>query len=240
MPNHRKAPRLALALRGFAVLALAGASAPLGGCNDFGDVTGSISGATAPPSDEAKLRAYAEECGRRYERNPGEKTASIEYARALRALTRYNEAVAVIQTAAIKSPKDFDILGEYGKALADAGQLAQAKDVLSRAYTPDDPRWDVMSVQGSVADRLGDHGGNAVLSRSVEDRAQRTERAHQHGAFARPQQAAAGGGKSVEASDRQPEGGRAHARRPRPYSCARRQIRRGSRPTISETDPSSS
>jgi Flp pilus assembly protein TadD len=95
--------------------------------------------------------------GKRYDRNPGEKTASIEYARALRALTRYNEAVAVIQTAAIKAPKDFDVLGEYGKALADAGQLTQAKDVLSRAYTPDDPRWDVMSVQGSVADRLGDH-----------------------------------------------------------------------------------
>ena len=69
--------------------------------------------------------------GKRYERNPGEKTASIEYARALRALTRYNEAVAVIQTAAIKAPKDFDVLGEYGKALADAGQLPQAKDVLA-------------------------------------------------------------------------------------------------------------
>jgi Flp pilus assembly protein TadD len=75
----------------------------------------------------------------------------------LRALTRYSEAVAVIQTAAIKAPKDFDVLGEYGKALADAGQLAQAKDVLTRADTPDAPRWDVMSVQGTVADRLGDH-----------------------------------------------------------------------------------
>ena len=159
MPHDRKARRLALAWRVFGVLALAGGAASLSGCNDFGDVTGSINSATALPSDEAKLRAYADDRGRRYERNPGEKMASIEYARALRALTRYNEAVAVIQTAAIKSPKDFDILGEYGKALADAGQLAQAKDVLSRAYTPDDPRWDVMSVQGSVADRLGDHAG---------------------------------------------------------------------------------
>jgi len=109
------------------------------------------------PTDEAKLRAYAEDCGKRYERDPGDKIASIDYARALRGLTRYSEAVAVIQTAAIKSPKDFDVLGEYGKALADAGQLAQAKDVLTRAYTPDAPRWDVMSVQGTVADRLDDH-----------------------------------------------------------------------------------
>ena len=29
--------------------------------------------------------------------------------------------------------------------------------MLTRAYTPDAPRWDVMSVQGAVADRLGDH-----------------------------------------------------------------------------------
>ena len=49
------------------------------------------------------------------------------------------------------------MLGEYGKALADAGELTQARDVLTRAYTPDNPRWDVMSVQGTVADRLGDH-----------------------------------------------------------------------------------
>jgi Flp pilus assembly protein TadD len=138
-------------------VAVAAVAAPLAGCHDFGDVTGSIGAPSRPPADEAKLRAYADDCGKRYERNPGEKTASIEYARALRALTRYSEAVAVIQTAAIKAPKDFDVLGEYGKALADAGQLVQAKDVLTRAYTPDDPRWDIMSVQGAVADRLGDH-----------------------------------------------------------------------------------
>ena len=140
-------------------LVVAAAAAPLAACHDFGDVTGSIGASRTPPADETKLRAYADDCGKRYERNPGEKVASIEYARALRALTRYSEVVAVIQTAAIKSPKDFDVLGEYGKALADAGQLAQAKDVLTRAYTPDAPRWDVMSVQGIVADRLGDHAG---------------------------------------------------------------------------------
>jgi Flp pilus assembly protein TadD len=144
-------------MRALLSAALAGSAAPLAGCHDFGDVTGSIPASSSQPTDEARLRAYADELGKRYDRNPGEKTVSIEYARALRALTRYGEAVAVIQTAAIKAPKDFDVLGEYGKALADAGQLPQAKDVLSHAYTPDDPRWDVMSVQGTVADRLGDH-----------------------------------------------------------------------------------
>ena len=108
-------------------------------------------------ADDSQLHAYAEACQRRYEANPGEKSASIAYARALRVLTRYREAAAVMQTAAVKAPKDETILGEYGKALADAGELAQAKDVLTRAYTPDDPKWDIMSVQGAVADQLGDH-----------------------------------------------------------------------------------
>jgi Flp pilus assembly protein TadD len=144
-------------LRAAFAAALVSVAATLGGCHDFGDVTGAIPASSSQPTDEARLRAYADELGKRYDSNPGEKTVSIEYARALRALTRYSEAVAVIQTAAIKAPKDFDVLGEYGKALADAGQLTQAKDVLSHAYTPDNPRWDVMSVQGTVADRLGDH-----------------------------------------------------------------------------------
>jgi Flp pilus assembly protein TadD len=132
-------------------------AATLSGCHEFGDVTGSIPGSSTQPTEETKLRAYVDELGKRYDRSPGDKAVSIEYARGLRALTRYNEAVAVIQTAAIKAPKDFDVLGEYGKALADSGQLGQAKDVLARAYTADNPRWDVMSVQGVVADRLGDH-----------------------------------------------------------------------------------
>src|SRR5271163_2241181 len=159
MLRSRSSRSSAVGLRAMFVAALAAVAAPLAGCHDFGDVTGSIAPSTTPPADETKLRAYADDCSKRYERNPGEKIASIEYARALRALTRYSEAVAVIQTAAIKAPKDFDVLGEYGKALADAGQLAQAKDVLTRADTPDAPRWDVMSVQGTVADRLGDHAG---------------------------------------------------------------------------------
>jgi Flp pilus assembly protein TadD len=149
---------LRLPFRAAAATALVLAGGMLGGCETFGDTTGAIRPAAAAPSTETDLRAYAEAARARYERNPGEKAASIEYARALRALTRYGEAVAVMQAAAVKAPKDEEALGEYGKALADAGELAQAKDVLTRAYAPDAPRWDVLSAQGSVADRMGDHG----------------------------------------------------------------------------------
>ena len=131
----------------------------LGGCNNFSDVTGSISGQTmAPlPGDEAGLRAYADRWENLYSAHPGEKFASINYSRGLRALTRYKEAAAVMQAAAVKAPKDYEVLGEYGKALADDGDLQQARDVLTRSYPPDRPNWDYLSVQGSVADRLDDH-----------------------------------------------------------------------------------
>jgi Flp pilus assembly protein TadD len=146
------------AVRAAAGAALAAAAAALGGCETFGDTTGSIRPSATPPApaDEAGLHVYAEACHARYARNPGEKAASIDYARALRSLTRYGEAVAVMQTAAVRAPKDEEVLGEYGKALADAGELAQAKDVLTRADTPDAPKWDVLSAQGSIADRMGD------------------------------------------------------------------------------------
>ena len=179
------------------------------------------------PTDEAKLRAYAEELGKRYDRNPGEKTASIEYARALRALTRYNEAVAVIQTAAIKTPKDFDVLGEYGKALADAGQLTQAKDVLSHAYTPDDPRWDVMSVQGTVADRLGDHAGAMQFYHEALKIApgEPSVLTNMGLSLALARQLPDGRG-CPETSRRQSQSRRSHARRPGSCAGSPRQIRR--------------
>jgi Flp pilus assembly protein TadD len=142
-------------------LAVALAAAPLGGCETFGDVTGSIGGDAQqePPTDEALLRVYADRWGKIYDQDPGEKVASINYARALRGLTRYTEEAAVMQAAAVKAPKDFEVLGAYGRALADIGELLQAKDVLSRAYPSERPDWKVLSVQGTVDDRLDDHTG---------------------------------------------------------------------------------
>jgi Flp pilus assembly protein TadD len=141
-------------------IALALSAAPLGGCRDFGDVTGSIAGSRqAMPTDDAALREYANHWSHVYDKNPGEKYASINYARALRALTRYTEAAAVMQAAAVKAPRDYEVLGAYGKALADSGQLEQARDVLTRAYPAERPDWTILSVQGSVADRLNDHEG---------------------------------------------------------------------------------
>jgi len=132
-----------------------------GGCQNtsLSDVTGSIgsSQATPLPTSEPELRHYSEDWGKRYDSNPDNKIAAMNYARALRALTQYAQAVAVLQRLAAKYPKDMAVLGAYGKALADAGSLPEAADVLSRAHTPEQPNWTILSAQGSVADQLGDH-----------------------------------------------------------------------------------
>ena len=145
-------------LRTAAFALAAGALVPLGGCLDSGDITGSIAPVNeALPTSNAEWRVYADTWGKRYDANPGEKTASINYAKALRALTQYSQAAAVMEAAAVKAPQDMEILAAYGKALADAGQLQQAADVLTRSYTAERPNWSTMSVQGSIADQLGDH-----------------------------------------------------------------------------------
>lgn len=130
----------------------------LGACKSIGDVTGSIrpTSVTAP-TDEASLRANAETWGRKYDQDPGNKTAAMTYAAALRRLTQYAQATAVLQRAAAKFPNDMEVLGAYGKALADAGRWQEAADVLSRAHTPERPNWSILSAQGSVADQLGNH-----------------------------------------------------------------------------------
>jgi Flp pilus assembly protein TadD len=158
MPSTLRERALSRALGAMGWIGLALAGVPLEGCKNLGDVTGSIGGGTqALPTDEAALRAYADRWAKAYDSNPGEKVASINYARALRALTRYSEAGSVMRAAAVKAPKDREVLAAYGKALADSGEFEQAKDVLTRAYPVERPDWTIMSVQGSVEDRLGNH-----------------------------------------------------------------------------------
>ncbi|MDB5649281.1 MAG: hypothetical protein JWL62_801 [Hyphomicrobiales bacterium] len=130
----------------------------LGACKSVGDITGSLRpGSVAAPTDETSLRAYADSWGRKYDQNPSDKMTALTYAAALRRLTQYAQATAVLQRAAAKFPDDLEVLGAYGKALADAGRWQEAADVLSRAQTPERPNWSILSALGSVSDQLGDH-----------------------------------------------------------------------------------
>jgi len=129
-------------------------SGSLAGCLHDKDGTAAI--ADGGRSPEA-LRAQADSWSKRYGANPGEKTASLGYARALAALDQKEQAVAVLQAAAIKSPKDQVILAAYGKALVDTGDYSQALEVLARAHSPDQPDWRILSAEGIASDGIGLH-----------------------------------------------------------------------------------
>ena len=128
-----------------------------GGCvNRSPQVTGSLA---QPPAalDEAGWRRESAAWGRRFEANTGDARAALHYARALRGLGQHAQAVAVLQQAAMRNPKHLELLGAYGKALADVGRYPEAADVLARAHVPERPDWRILSAQGAVADQMDDH-----------------------------------------------------------------------------------
>jgi Flp pilus assembly protein TadD len=129
------------------------------------EVTGSIATNSPAVGSQDEWRRYAETWGARFEANPADPQAAMNYARALRATEQRTQAVAVLQQAAIRNPKSLDLLAAYGKALAEAGRLKEAHEVLGRAHTPERPDWRILSAQGAVADQLGEH---AVAQRYYE------------------------------------------------------------------------
>jgi Flp pilus assembly protein TadD len=120
------------------------------------ETTGSAGIAAAPRSD-ADWRRSAEAWGERYNANPKDPEAAVNYAQALRGNGQRSQAVAVLEQASIQHPKHTGLLGAYGRALADVGNYKQALEVLNRAHQPDQPDWRILSVQGAVLDQMGRH-----------------------------------------------------------------------------------
>ena len=133
-------------------------AASLGGCQTMSDVTGSLtsssSKAQAVPEDP---RRAAEVYGERYRANPKDAEAALGYGQALRASGQRAQAAAVLEQATIAHPGNKTLLAAYGRALADNGNSQAAFDVLSRAHSPANPDWRILSVQGTTLDKMGKH-----------------------------------------------------------------------------------
>ena len=145
-------PALGLAV-GLAALALAGCQ----GRGGLGDITGSIGKTATQPRTSADWHAESDRWGKRYDANPKDRDAAFHYARALRGLNQNAQTLAVLQNAVLTHSNDREMLGAYGRSLADNGRLKEADEVLSRAHSPERPDWRILSAQGTVADQLGEH-----------------------------------------------------------------------------------
>lgn len=141
-------------------------AAGTGGCSSIGirDVTGSVATNTAStantaggPRTEADWRKDIDAYGQRYRNDPKDAEAALRYGQALRATGQRAQAAAVLEQAAIAHPGNRALLAAYGRAQVDNGNYQQGFDTLSRAHTPDNPDWHILSIQGTALDRLGRH-----------------------------------------------------------------------------------
>jgi Flp pilus assembly protein TadD len=128
----------------------------LGGCQTMSDITGSVT-SKADASPDADPQRSLDVYGERYRANPKDADAALRYGQALRATGQRTQAAAVLEQASIAHPGNKALLAGYGRALADNGSFQQAFDVLTRAHSPDNPDWRILSVQGTVLDQMGKH-----------------------------------------------------------------------------------
>src|SRR5207302_8619941 len=131
-------------------------AAGLGGCQTMADVKGALT-SKADPAPDADPRRAVEVYGERYRANPKDADAALRSGQALRATGQRAQAAAVLEQATIAHPGNKPLLAAYGRALADNGNSQAAFDVLSRAHSPENPDWHILSVQGTALDKLGKH-----------------------------------------------------------------------------------
>src|ERR1700694_2207999 len=149
-PKYRFA-RLLASTASSAILVLGLCSCQTAGMSD---ITGSL-GEKTEASRAAEPRREVEFYRDRFQTNPKDADAALQYGKALRVAGQRSQAVAVLEQATLAQPNSKALLGGYGRALADNGNFQQAFDVLSRAHTPDDPDWRILSAQGTALDQLG-------------------------------------------------------------------------------------
>ena len=135
-------------------------AAGLGGCQTMSDITGSLTSSSSSPKAQAvpdDPRRAVEVYGERYRANPKDAEAALGYGQALRATGQRAQAAAVLEQATIAHPGNKTLLAAYGRVLADNGNSQAAFDVLSRAHSPANPDWRILSVQGTTLDKMGKH-----------------------------------------------------------------------------------
>jgi Flp pilus assembly protein TadD len=150
----RQQSSLARLLASAAVVAILAVG--LGGCQTTSDITGSLA-SKAEPNPETDARRAVDVYGERYRANPRDADTALAYGQALRATGQRAQAAAVLEQASIANPGNKALLAGYGRALADNGNFQAAFDTLTRAHSPDNPDWRILSVQGTALDQLGRH-----------------------------------------------------------------------------------
>jgi Flp pilus assembly protein TadD len=130
--------------------------AALAGCAQTTSATDPvITGAIAHPVTDADFQQATIFWGQRYNANPKDRDAALNYASALMHANQTQQALVVLQGGAINFPSDRDIMAALGKAYAAAGNFQQALVSLHAAEDPAHPDWKLMSAEGAILDQSG-------------------------------------------------------------------------------------
>ena len=135
----------------------------LAGCASAKKVDATTTGSIVQPTTPEGFEQAASYWGQKYAADPKNREVDLNYAAALRRTGRSDQAVAVLQKAAIYFPDDRGVLAAYGKALASAGDLEHALDAIHRAQTPDQPDWQLISAEAAILDQMGNHTASRKL-----------------------------------------------------------------------------
>jgi len=159
-----------LTKRFYAGVSVALLAAGLAGCaSKEPTTTGSISGKQVAQMSESELQGAADSLGKRYAKNPTDKSTALQYSSLLQMNGRQDQSLAVMRRLAIALPKDREVLAAYGKALAGAGQFEPALDAVRRAQTPEYPDWKLLSAEAAILDQLGQKAEARALYRKAMD-----------------------------------------------------------------------
>ncbi|MBI1393295.1 MAG: tetratricopeptide repeat protein [Alphaproteobacteria bacterium] len=93
----------------------------------------------------------------RYDRDPSDWRAAVNYSAALRKLGSLDQAVRVIVAVADKNGDEPDVAFEAGKALIEAGRAFEAVRHLENADAGRPHDWRILSAFGVALDQIGEH-----------------------------------------------------------------------------------
>ena len=160
------APRIA---RHVAVVASMTAALLLGACAQTGDalqagllgpkeaVTDTdkpedVASTAAPKTELEKATEY---WGKKYRERPTDLEPALSYAKNLKAMGERQQALAIIQQAAVYHGHDKGLASEYGRLALELDQISVAKQMLAVADDPLAPDWRVISARGTIFAKEG-------------------------------------------------------------------------------------
>jgi len=131
----------------------------LGGCESAkSPVSGLLSRPDPVTTGSIVTRASAlsntTQWAKEWQKKPDDAATALNYAASLRAIGSRGKALGVLRHSAMKNPENRQVIAEYGKQLADSGQLKPAQEMLQKAIKLGKPDWRLYSTQGTILDKM--------------------------------------------------------------------------------------